>query len=154
MFWGCPTPAISQNKKEIEVLRSIVENSKYPISKTTIGQEYIDRLNLDLSYFNIWMPCKNELAKNSELLTEEEIKKLNGLIKKIKTHVLDFDSPMISADEEERTDLLTSITTPIFFRNENFAVYYSEQRYGGQMNLLKKENNTWVKHCSYSVWIE
>jgi len=154
-FWVClTTPGISQNRKQLEVLRSIVEDSKYPISKKTIRQEYIGKLNLDLSDLNFWNPCKHELEKNGELLTEEEIKKLNENFRKIKSHVLDFDSPKIIADKNERTNLLTSITTPIFFRNENFAAYYSEQRYGGQMNLLKKEKNKWVKYCSYMVWIE
>jgi hypothetical protein len=154
-LWASLTAlAISQNQEELKVLKSILENSKYPILKNPIRQEYIDQLDLDLSYFNILNPCKYELEKNTELLTREEIIKLNAAFKELESFVFDFDSPNLIEDKNESTPLTTSITIPVFFRNGKFAAYYSEQRYGGQMNLLKKENNKWVRYCSYSVWIE
>jgi len=144
----------SQNNDQLEVLKSIVDDSKYGINKKTISQEYIDKLDLDLEDLNFWNPCKYQLEENNALLTEKEIKYLNAKFSKLETKNLEFNSSNIKSKINTENSRITSITTPILFRNKNFAVYYSEQRYGGQINLLKKEKNKWIKYCSYLVWVE
>jgi len=145
---------LTQNKDQLEILKSIADDAKYGINKKTISQNYIDKLNLDLKDLNFWNPCKYQLDESNALLTEKEIKYLNEQFKNLKTKSLKLNSPNIKSDINTEDSRITSVTTPILFRNKNFAIYYSEQRYGGQMNLLKKENSKWIKYCSYLVWIE
>jgi hypothetical protein len=154
-FSSCSSiDSLTQSKDQLEILKSIADDAKYGINKKTISKKYIDKLNLNLKDLNFWNPCKYQLQETNALLTEKEIKYLNEKFKNLKTNNLELNSPNIKSDYNTENLRITSITTPILFRNKSFAVYYSEQRYGGQMNLLKKENNKWIKYCSYLVWIE
>lgn len=136
------------------VIESIIVDSNNGQYNKTLSSTYISRFNINLRDLNIWQPCKHELEKENIVFTEKEINYLNKQFKNLKSVNLKSNSPNLKFIKDPKNSLLTFITLPIILQHDNYAVYYSEQRYGGQINLLKKENNEWILYCSYLVWIE
>ncbi len=46
------------------------------------------------------------------------------------------------------------MTTPVLFRNNTRAIYYSLTSDGGGFHLLQKKEGNWSLMCSNSIWIE
>ena len=137
-----------------DIVEDIIAESSEGVYYKTFSSEDIHNLNIDLQDLNFWNPCKYKLEEKDSRLKQEEVDYLNKQWKGLKSVKLKSDLPKLKRKRKPDDTRLTTITLPITFRNGNYAVYYSEQRYGGQINLLKKEDEKWIIYCSYMVWIE
>jgi hypothetical protein len=154
------TTNISKNELEkYDILNSIIENQKNPnIYYRTINTKY-DKSNLS-KYINqqfLDFPlCVNKSIESSKIFDKADFDYLKNKFKELK--IIKIKKSLIKdklavtkiKGENERT----FITFPIIFKNGNYAIYYSETKYGGEFSLLKKENEKWEKICSNLLWIE
>ena len=141
-------------ESKANVIESIITDSKYGVYNRTFSNEDLNQLDIKLEDLNFWNPCKYKLERENGLLSDKEISFINKQFKNLESVSIESNSPNLKFQKDSENTRLSFISLPILFRNDNYAVYYSMQRYGGQINLLKKENNKWTKYCSYLVWIE
>lgn len=147
----------SQNQEVSEVIAFIsrmAENQGCFLHKKTISHTYLREYQINFEDLNFWNPCKHKLETNNAFLNKEEWETLNSKFYKLKKQRLPNIRPKDLNKTDSTKDETTYITLPILFRDNSYAVYYSEQGYGGQINLLKKEHGQWKEYCAYMVWIE
>jgi hypothetical protein len=151
LFW---LKGWSQEKETLEVLSSIAENHKFLLHSATLSHVYLKKYHINLEDLNFWNPCKHKFEEDNTFLVKEEWEVLNSEFHKLKKQKLPKSILKRSNQSDSTKYETTYITWPILFRDNSYAVYYSEQRYGGEINLLKKENGKWKEYCYYMVWIE
>lgn len=147
----------SQKQEVIEVIAVIsrmAEDHNSYLHNKTISKSYLKQYQINFEDLNYWNPCKHKFETDNAFLNKEEWEALNSNFynqKKQKLPNAILKDSNKSGSTKHRT---TYITLPILFRDNSYAVYYSEQQSAGQINLLKKENGMWKEYCSYMVWIE
>ena len=144
----------SQGKDNLEVISFISENHNFLVRNKTISNAYLKRYEINFEELNFWNPCKQKFEADKAFLNKEEWEALNSEFQKLKKQRLPNKILKVSNKKNSTSHRITSITLPILFRDNTYAVYYFEQRYGGEINLLKKEKGEWKRYCSYIVWIE
>ncbi|WP_111710228.1 hypothetical protein [Lutibacter citreus] len=154
------TKNISKNELEsYDVLNSITQKQKSgKIYYLTINNMY-DKTDLS-KYINpkfLDFPlCINNSINPANIFEESDFeyikKQFNELqIIKIRKPLIKHKSAITKIKGKNETSFMTF---PIVFKNGNYAIYYSESRYGGEFSLLKKEGEKWEKICSTLLWIE
>ncbi len=150
----CWFNSYSQKNDELKVVETILNNANYIFLDHTFSYNDLEKYDINLEDLNYWNPCKYKFEKDQALLTEKEYKFLNDQFQNLNKVKLDIESSKLTDKVDLNNSRQSSITYPILFRNNEYAVYYSEQRYGGQITLMKKENDKWILYCSYIIWIE
>jgi len=138
--------SITQKQKSGKIYYLTI-NSKY--DKTDLSK-YINQNFLDFPL------CINNSIKPSNIFEKSDFEYIKNQFNELKIieirkSLLKNKSAITKIKGKEETSFMTF---PIIFKNGNYAIYYSESRYGGEFNLLKKEDEKWEKICSNLLWIE
>jgi hypothetical protein len=143
-----------------EIINSLTEsdsNRKTKIYYKTIFAKYdgtqIKELlkNYNLK-FNL---CSKSVYREKAKITENEINHLKEKFQYNTSKNLVFSKlENQSRFTKRKSESTVYISEPKKFRNGEYAIYYSEGRYGGQFNLLHKDKSEWQIVCSSTVWIE
>ena len=142
---------------ELQVLSDIIQADTIPTVyfKTTIS-DLNQPLSRHLYYLKGFELCTSMENPDSLKLDMEErgyivdrfsmmeVGNINKLIKEPKNFTLKkvqgYDWSVISL--------------PVVFRDGKYAIYYSQQAYGGKFNLMKKIDGHWKTICYSYVWTE
>ncbi|WP_198029938.1 hypothetical protein [Christiangramia salexigens] len=159
LIFSCKSGKI-ESENTYEIINSITKsegNKKTKIYYKTTSSKYdgvqiANFLNKNTVQFNL---CAPSFDRNIAELTQKEINLLKEKFKDVNSKKFDF-SKIKNREEftKRKTNSTVHISEPIKFRNGEFAIYYSEGRYGGEFTLLKIEKSNWKKVCSSMVWIE
>ena len=159
LLFSCSSGKIA-NDNSYEIINSLtksVGNKKTKIYYKTTSSRYdgvpiANFLNRSTTQFDL---CAPSFDRNDAKLTENEINILKEKFKGVYSKKFDFSKiKNRSAFTNNKNDRTARISEPVKFRNDQFAIYYTEGRYGGEFTLLRKEKTEWEKVCSSMVWIE
>jgi hypothetical protein len=159
LLYGCKTQQLG-NEDSYEIINSLTKSNidrKTKIYYKTTSSKYdgtqisqlINENNLQFTL------CSESFDRNQANLTNEDVILLKEKFKNLTPRILDNSKIQnFSAFTKNKKNNTVHISEPVKFRNEKFAIYYAEGRYGGEFTLLVKENSEWKKVCSSMVWVE
>ena len=155
---NCSSKRIITEKfsNEYEVLNHILKNSNGNIYyKTVVKDGEIPVESYVKDEFLEFYLCGSEVDSPVKI-DKKSINLLKENFKNLRVERLDKLLPVLANKTiKKKVRLKTSfITTPVLFKNNTMAMYYSTQTYGGEFKLLQKMNGKWKTICSNSVWIE
>ena len=154
------TNNLSKNELEsYEVLNSITKKQKSgKIYYLTINSKY-DKTDLSkyiTPKFLDFPLCINNSINPASIFEESDFEYIKNQFNELK--IIEIRKSLIK-NKSTITRIkgkkeISFMTFPIVFKNGNYAIYYSELRYGGEFSLLNKEDDKWDKICSNLLWIE
>ncbi|SFS32816.1 hypothetical protein SAMN04487906_0009 [Zhouia amylolytica] len=131
-------------------MRDCIPKEVLWVIKTTRLQqgldEYVSTINFKL--------CIDNIKSSESELTSDEIKFLKNQFKSLKVEEINKKRIINSENITNIRKQGYYISMPVIFRENNCAIYYSENGTSGQFNLLIKRNNKWECYCPSRVWME
>ena len=134
---------------DLSVNKHIYYRTLNNINGDFVLSDYIKPGLLDFSL------CKKSIDK-SNILNDSNYKFISSRFKVLKSVKIDnslIKDKSIIIKNKGKTNTIF-MTFPIIFNNGKYAIFYLEERYGGEFTLLKKDRNKWERICSSNVWIE